>query len=144
MQTISAGIWTYPANFHYAPPHTFMKNKIVLKAKIDKPLHTNLFNNSVLMAILYTSKIWYTTKKKQQWLVMTWRAMERSMLEILLHEHIRSKVIGEWSRVKDMIMDYWKQKFHWAGHFTRFTDNKWTCAVAKWYLRDPLKEYPDD
>ena len=46
---------------------------------------------------------------------MTQKITERSMLRILLHGYIWSEVIQNWSRVKDMIAEYWKQNFNWAG-----------------------------
>ena len=85
---------------------------------------------------LYANEIRVTRKKEEQWLVTIQRAIERSMLEILLREHIQIEVIQKWSRVKDMITEYQKQKFHWAGHVTMFTDNRWSHAVVERYLRD--------
>ena len=42
--------------------------------------------------------------------------MERSILWISLHEHIQRKVILEQCRVKDVSVEYWKQKFCLARH----------------------------
>ena len=122
----------------------FTKIKDVLKAKLDKTLHATLFNSTILPAMLYASKMWATTKKEEKRLVMAQRAWERSMLGILLHEHIWSKLIQEQSTLKD-ITEYWKKKFFWAEHITKFTDNKWTHAVVKWYSRDwrqPIRRSP--
>ena len=41
-------------------------------------------------------------------------AKKRSMLGILLHEHIQSEVIQAWSGVKDVIVQFWKEKFPWS------------------------------
>ena len=46
-----------------------------------------------------------------------------------LCEQIQSDVIQEKNGVKDMIVEYWKQKFHWARYGIRFINNRWTCAV---------------
>ena len=40
--------------------------KDVLKTKLDKTLRTNLFNNTVLLAMLYASETWATMKKEEQ------------------------------------------------------------------------------
>ena len=61
--------------------------KDVLKAG-KETLCANLFNNTILLAMLKASEMWATMKKKEKRLVMTERSMERSMLGILLHEHI--------------------------------------------------------
>ena len=74
----------------------------MLKAKQDKTLCADPFNGFILSAMLYARKIWATTKKKEQKLVITQRAMERSkaILEISLHDYIQSEVIYEQSEVK--------------------------------------------
>ena len=52
------------------------------------------------------------------------------MLEILC-ENILSEVIPERSEEKDLIVEYQKEKFRWAGHVTRFIDNMWTRVVVE-------------
>ena len=72
-------------------------------------LHANLFNTTVFPAMLYASETWATTKEEEQRLVNAQRVMERSILKILLCEHIQSEVIKEQTRVKDVIAEYQKQ-----------------------------------
>ena len=113
--------------------------KDVLKAKLDKTLHANLFNSTILPATFYKNKTWATIKNEEQLLVMTQRVIKRSIPEILLHKHIQSKAIP------DMLVECWKQKFHWARHVTGYTDNWWTLIIIKWYLRNrkwPLRRSP--
>ena len=69
-------------------------------------------------------------------LVMTYRAMERSMQRITLCDQIWSYEIREWSRVKDLIVKYRKQNFRRAGHVTSFTENSWTRVIVEWYPKD--------
>ena len=45
---------------------TFITIKDVFKAKLDKTLLANLFNSTVLPAVLYTSESRVTTMKKEQ------------------------------------------------------------------------------
>ena len=61
----------------------------VLKAKLDKTVYANLFNITILSAMLYTSEIWATIRKKEQWQ----RSMERDILGISLGEQIQTKVM---------------------------------------------------
>ena len=39
--------------------------KVVLKAKLDKTLHANLFNSIILPLMLYASEMWATMKKEE-------------------------------------------------------------------------------
>ena len=101
------------------------KIKDVLKAKLDKTQHANLFNKTILPRMFYSSKTWATMKKVEQLLVTTQTTMEWSMLRRSFHKHIQSEVIWKQTSVKYLIAMYQKQRFHWAGHVARFTDNKW-------------------
>ena len=49
------------------------------------------------------------------------------------------------NRMKDMIAEYQKQKFLWAGHIAMFTDSRWIHTVLECYPRDqkwPLVRHP--
>ena len=75
---------------------------------------------------------------------MTQKAIEKSMQEILMCEHIQSKVIREQSRMKDVIMEYQKQKFCRVRHTTRFLIIKWYMKDWKWTLRRFPQEKEDE
>lgn len=57
------------------------------------------------------------------------RAIEKSMLRIILQEHIQNEVIQEWSRENGVISEYWKHKFHCTGQAVRFPDKRWTLLL---------------
>ena len=57
---------------------------------MDKILRANLFNSAVLPAMLYAGEMCATTKKEDQRLDATQRAMERLVQRISLHVHIWS------------------------------------------------------
>lgn len=57
----------------------------VLKANLDKVTCANLFNNKILLAVLYACEIWALMKKEQH-LLTAQRTMERLMLGILLRD----------------------------------------------------------
>ena len=76
--------------------------KDVPRAKLDKTLHANLFNSTILPPTLYLNQTWAITMKEKQRLVMTQTAMKKSMLGISLSEYIQSKTIWQWSRMKDV------------------------------------------
>ncbi len=46
-------------------PFTTIKD--VLKAKVDKNLHNNLLNSTILVAMLYAREMWVTLKKEDQY-----------------------------------------------------------------------------
>ena len=39
----------------------------MLKARLDKTLSANIFNSTILLAMLCTNKMWATTKKDREW-----------------------------------------------------------------------------
>ena len=50
---------------------------------------------------------------------------------MILCEDISCEVIWELGRVKDVITEYWKQKFHEARDVAKFADNRWNCRIVK-------------
>uniref|UniRef100_K7F154 Reverse transcriptase domain-containing protein n=1 Tax=Pelodiscus sinensis TaxID=13735 RepID=K7F154_PELSI len=83
----------------------FISIKDILKGKIDKTTRTNIFNSTVLPAMLYGSKTWALTKREEQRLLVAERAMERAMLGISLLDRILNEMIRERSGVKDIIVE---------------------------------------
>ena len=61
---------------------------------------------------------------------MTWRDMGKPILGILLHEHIWSKIIWEWSERCDHEVP--KTEFHWAGHVGRCTSELLLLSSVIW------------
>ena len=61
-----------------------LKQIFKLLQKLDKTPRANLFNFTVLPAMLYANEMWAKTKKEEQRLDTIQRALKRSMLEILL------------------------------------------------------------
>ena len=72
---------------------------------------------------------------EEQLLIKTKRIMGRTILRTSLHDQIVSQVIWERNEVKDVIVEYQKQKFHWAEHITKFTDNRCSCQVVAEILK---------
>ncbi|CAM4699458.1 unnamed protein product [Lepidochelys kempii] len=84
---------------------TFNSIKDVLKGKIYKTTCTNIFNSTVLPAMLYGSETWAPTKREEQRLSEAERATERAMLGISLLDCIPKEMIRERSGVKDIVME---------------------------------------
>ncbi|XP_044876196.1 uncharacterized protein LOC123372253 [Mauremys mutica] len=77
----------------------------ILKGKINKTTRTNIFNSTVLPAMLYGSEMWALTKREEQRLSVAERVMEQAMLGIFLLDCIPNEMIRERSGVKDIVME---------------------------------------
>lgn len=58
--------------------------------------------------------------------------MERSILKIKKIHKIKSDVIRQKSKLTDAVMQALKMKWQWAGHVSRYTDNRWTIQSSRW------------
>ncbi|KAG6941071.1 hypothetical protein G0U57_007169, partial [Chelydra serpentina] len=104
----------------------------ILQGKINKTTCVNLFNSTVLPAMLYGSETWSLTKIEEHQLSVTQRAMERTLLGISLRDHIPNETIRQQSGVRDVVVESRLSKMRWAGHVVRLSDNRWTAAVSEW------------
>ncbi|KAL1446028.1 hypothetical protein WDU94_012330 [Cyamophila willieti] len=115
----------------------YNKIKDILKNEsIDMHLKSDLFNSHILPAITYGSETWNTTKKEEEGLSVTQRAIERRMCNISLRDHIRNTEIRKKTKVKDVVETVYTSKRKWAGHVARVKDNRWTKLVTEWYPRE--------
>ena len=71
-------------NVGQSSPLMWTSIRDVLKGKLDKNTHANLFNGTVLPALLYGSRTWVTTKIEEQRLVTSQRAVQTPMLGVSL------------------------------------------------------------
>ena len=101
----------------------------------------NLFISSILSAVLYG---WERTA-----IAYDMRLWKDSGLKYCCMSIYGARWVG--SRVKDVIVEYQKQKFCWARHIAKFTNNRETHVVFEWYLRDlkwpfrwPLQWWKDE
>lgn len=65
-------------------------------------------------------------------IIRTQRAMERSMLNIKLVDHIPSNKIRKMTQLKDAVSFAKQQKWTWAGHLQRRDDNRWAKKIENW------------
>ena len=114
----------------------FVQEKEVLKSKLDSEVRANIFNSTILPAMLYGSETWSLTKEEELKLEVTERAMERIMLGISLKDHITNEEIRRRSKVQDVVELSRINKLNWAGHVSRMKDGRWTQKVMNWYPRD--------
>ncbi|KAG6932138.1 hypothetical protein G0U57_000268, partial [Chelydra serpentina] len=103
-----------------------------LQGKSNKKTRANLFNSTVLPAMLYGSETWSLTKIEEHQLSVTQRAMECTLWGISLRDHIPNKTIRQQSGVLDVVVESRLSKMRWAGHVARLSNNRWTAAVSEW------------
>ena len=72
----------------------------------------------------YGCETWKLTKQAKDSIRIAQRAMERAMLGITLRDWKRSTQIREKTKVKDIIQVVKQQKWRWAGHVARMSDNR--------------------
>jgi len=58
------------------------------------------------------------------------------MLDISLRDKIRNGEIRKRTRVEDVIECIAKQKWKWAGHIARTSEDRWTKKILEWGPRD--------
>jgi hypothetical protein len=108
----------------------FARGGIIFKSDLPMCLKRKAYDQCIL---LYGSETWQTTKKQRAKLIITQRAMERTMLKITRRDRMRNTWIREKTKVKDVLSEAAKQKWRWAGHVARQRDGRWTKEVTEWY-----------
>ena len=118
----------------------FWKYKDVLKSKLPICMKRKIFNQCILPVLTYGCETWTSTKKINQRLAVTQRAMERSMLGITRRDRKSNKWIREQTKVMDVVEKIRTLKWRWAGHVARMQDNRWTNVITSWYPRDGTRK----
>jgi hypothetical protein len=71
------------------------------------------------------------TVKHAEQLVITEKAMERSMLGISLRDRFRNEEIRMRTRVDDVAQRLATAKWQWAGHVAREDPDRWTARAVR-------------
>ncbi|MGH0178354.1 UNVERIFIED_CONTAM: hypothetical protein FKN15_077394 [Acipenser sinensis] len=95
-----------------------------------------LFNSTVLPAMLYGAETWSLTVADRLKLAVTEQAIERRMVGIKRTDRISNEQMRQMTKVKDAVELADKSKKRWAGHLARRTDVRWTLAVTEWLPLD--------
>lgn len=109
---------------------------ILLNRTISQKTKTHIYNTHVLPAMLYAAETWTTTKRDEESLLTTQRAMERKMLNIRLNDQIPNTEIRRRTGVEDVVKAMYSSERRWAGHVARMEDNRWTIRVTEWRPRN--------
>ena len=115
----------------------FNQNRTVLTdEKLPMNIRANIFNTTVLPAMLYAAETWSTTKSEEEKLAVTQRAMERRMCGVSIRDRISNKELRQRSGLRDVVNGMYEAKRRWAGHIVRMNDNRWTYRLTNWLPRD--------
>ena len=105
----------------------------------------------ILPCLTYGSQTWTFTNKIINKIIICQRAMERSILSLRKIHRIRSQEIRKKTKLTDALHQALKLKWNWAGHVTRYTDQRWTLKSTKWTgpqgkrrVGRPQKRWVDD
>ena len=114
-------------------------------------LKKKVFNQSILPIMTYGCQTWSLTKELSSKLQTTQRSMERKMLGIKLQDKVPCTTIRQKTGVTDVLKHTLKQKWNWAGHIARYSDNRWTKRCTDWRPRNgfrtagrPTRRWRDD
>ena len=113
----------------------FNQEREVLKSDLDQKRKAEIFNSTVIPAMIYGSETWATTAAEERKLEVTVRAMERSVLGISLRQRVPNEEIRRQSGFRDIVDEIRKSKLSWAGHVSRMRNDRWTSKVLYWYPR---------
>ena len=111
----------------------------VLKKLTDPARRAQLFNSTVLPALLYGCETWTLSESLAKRLRSTQHAMERRVLGVSMWECRRHEGIRRETQFADAVKEATKRKLSWAGHVARRGDDRWTVRATKW---QPKKKAP--
>ena len=109
--------------------------KYLISKNIEMRHRRRLFDMCILPVLTYGSPTWSLTKKQQEKLKVTQRAMERRMLGVTRRDRLRNEEIRRRTQTKDVAIEAANLKWSWAGHLARRNDERWTLRATEWQPR---------
>ena len=115
----------------------FGRNReVFLDDEMPMSLRRQVFDQCVLPSMTYGCQTWSLTKEMGQRLRTAQRTMERKMLKLKVKDKVKCADIRKRTGVQDIVQFVLKQKWKWAGHVARLSDNRWTQRVTEWQPRE--------
>ncbi len=93
----------------------FGKQNLVMNSNLPLSLKRKVYNQCILLVLMYGSETWRFTKKLERKLRSALRAMERRMLGITRRDRKRASWIREQTKVEDIQVTIKDKKWTWAG-----------------------------
>lgn len=109
---------------------------IMRSKKASRKLKRKILNEYILPAMIYGCETWALTAVHKEMLSVAQRKMERIMLGITLRHRKRNTWIRQQTGVTDIIDAINSSRHRWAGHVSRFQDNRWTIRATEWTPRE--------
>ena len=103
-----------------------------MKGNLPICLKRKVYNQCILPAISYGSETWTLTSKMERKLAAAQHNMERSILNITYKDRKTNKWIRDQTKVNDIMKTIKRRKWTWAGHISRYNDNRWSSAITQW------------
>ncbi|GFS22254.1 endonuclease-reverse transcriptase [Elysia marginata] len=97
-------------------------------------LKKQVYGQCILPTMTYGCQTWSLTKIVGNKLKVAQRATERKILGIKIKDEIPCKNIQQ-THIKDVVLFAERQKWNWAGHLARMSDNRWTKRATEWQPR---------
>ena len=98
-----------------------------------------IFNQCILISVLYGAETWTTTKKLEKKLRVTERAMEMIMVGVAKKDRVRNENLRKKTNARDIIQEIKTKKWRWAGHLARRHDKRWTHCITEWTPKNPYE-----
>ena len=95
-----------------------------------------LFDACVLPVFTYGTQALPLSQTAQEKLRVAQRSMERSMMNIRLTDQVNSQRIRKTTKVKDVVETAKQLKWNWAGHISRYEDDRLPKVVETWTPRN--------
>lgn len=106
--------------------------KFIMKGNYEMQLKKLIFDSCVLPVVLYGSQTWSLTKAQANKVNIWQRAIERSVLKIRKKDKVRCTKIRGQTNFRDANLSIQIQKWKWAGHLMRYTDERWARRLTDW------------
>ena len=113
----------------------FGKLHTIMRSNLPMSMKKKVFNQCVVPTMTYACETCATTKRMDNKLRVTQRAMERLMAGVTKKDRIRNTELRRKTKVEDIILRIKKSKWRWAGHTARQNDNRWTKRLLDWTPR---------
>lgn len=111
--------------------------KEIVKSKdLGNHIKKKTFKTCILPVLTYGCETWSLTLNHREKLIKCQRAMERSMLGLIIKDRVRNVDIRTRMKLTDILTRIDVQKWRWAGHMLRHPTNKWSKQVTLWQPRD--------
>ena len=118
----------------------FSKYRDLLVSKLPMCLKRKLYNQCILPAMTYGCQTWALTKRMEDRLRYTQRAMSRAMIGVTKRDHKTNEWVRLQTGLQSIVMRVKQVKWQWAGHVARINDNRWTKQVTEWIPIDKKRK----